>query len=89
MTDVNSIVCSPKSNYMMSSKKEKVLNAQHFSEYMGDQNHHSFGNDFSPYHPSFFSIFVHESLSVTVRLKTGLPCFESALSTQKYPVRSN
>src|SRR5205823_3394591 len=36
----------------------------------------------------FFCIFAHVSRSVTARLKTGLPGFES-LSTQKYPSRSN
>ena len=35
-----------------------------------------------------FSILANVSLSVTVRLKTGLPGVESG-STQKYPRRSN
>src|SRR5688572_15776858 len=37
----------------------------------------------------FASILAQASLSVTVRLKTGLPATESFGSTKKYPVRSN
>ena len=37
----------------------------------------------------FFSIFAHESRREAVRLNTNLPGFESAESTQKYPIRSN
>ena len=34
-------------------------------------------------------IFPHVSLSVTVRLNTNAPAFESITSLMKYPVRSN
>lgn len=41
------------------------------------------GSELGRAYPCFFSILAQESLSVTVRLNTGAPGFESSASAQK------
>ena len=48
-----------------------------------------FGYEFGSDYAFFFAIFAQVSASVTERLKTGSPGFESLMSAQKYPRRSN
>jgi hypothetical protein len=49
----------------------------------------SFSYSFHNYFFGWSFILAHMSLSVTVRLNTGLPGAESRVSTQKYPSLSN
>lgn len=51
-------------------------------------NLHAAAGSLFAIHASLTAAFAHESLSVTVRLKTGSPTVASG-SRQKYPIRSN